>query len=87
MNHNGESGSAVRLLAKSRAGERAGSEDGRGDSARLRSARESSTESKVISRLFEVRWFVNFDREGKHSELIEAGGEASRWTIDSSRSG
>jgi hypothetical protein len=50
-------------------GERAGSEALRGDSARLRSARESPTKSKGSSRLFEVRSSVYFNREGKQSEV------------------
>jgi hypothetical protein len=50
----------------------------RGDSARLRSTRESSTISKGSSRLFEVRWSDCFHREGKQSEVIKAGGEATR---------
>jgi hypothetical protein len=59
-------------------GETAESEALRGESARLRSARESPTNSKGSSRLFEVRYSVYFHRKGKQSEVMEAGGEASR---------
>jgi hypothetical protein len=51
-----------------------------GDSARLRSARESPTNSKGSNRLFEVRCSVYFHREGNQSEAIQAGGEALRLT-------
>jgi hypothetical protein len=78
INHKGASGSAIRPLAKSRAGRERGSETLRGDSARLRSARESPTKSKGCSLLYQVRWSVYFHREGKQSEVIQAGGEASR---------
>jgi hypothetical protein len=57
----GASGSAVCLLAKSRAG---------GEALRGHSARESGTKAKGSSRLFEVRWSIFCHREGKKSEVI-----------------
>jgi hypothetical protein len=70
INNKGASGSAVRPLAKSRAGRESGGEALRGDSARLRSARESPTNSKGSNRLFEVRYSVYLHGEGKQSEVM-----------------